>query len=168
MGFDRIGRRIKPWLKRSSILCKATVAPVSWVAILEPEDRRRDVRRHVLERLKLLRKPTTDAPVEKHSGEWRFFAFFEGSGTPCPPECPPPCPTPPRTRVWGGRYRGDWGEGKTHPRRLAWLKNRDPAKWRDAWKLEHVLGKYIISDRPMTEEEWIRERATVIDVTPEQ
>ena len=24
--------------------------------------------------------------------------------------------------------------------------------------MEHVLGKYIISDRPMTEEEWIRER----------
>jgi len=26
-----------------------------------------------------------------------------------------------------------------------------------------VLGKYIISDKPMTEEEWARERATVID-----
>ena len=25
-----------------------------------------------------------------------------------------------------------------------------------------------VSERPMTEEEWIRERATVIDVTPEQ
>jgi hypothetical protein len=34
--------------------------------------------------------------------------------------------------------------------------------------LEHVLGKYVISDRPMTEEDWIRERATVIDVTPEK
>ena len=38
--------------------------------------------------------------------------------------------------------------------------------------MEHVTGKYIISDRPMTEEEWIRERATVVDgeatdVTPE-
>jgi hypothetical protein len=29
--------------------------------------------------------------------------------------------------------------------------------------VEHVLGKYIISDRPMTEKEWARERATVID-----
>jgi hypothetical protein len=29
--------------------------------------------------------------------------------------------------------------------------------------MEHVLGKYIISDRPMTEEQWIRERATLID-----
>jgi hypothetical protein len=33
--------------------------------------------------------------------------------------------------------------------------------------------RYIIADRPMTEEEWIRERATVIDeavidVTPER
>jgi hypothetical protein len=23
-----------------------------------------------------------------------------------------------------------------------WLKNRDPAHWRDAWQMEHVLGKY--------------------------
>jgi hypothetical protein len=30
-------------------------------------------------------------------------------------------------------------------------------------------GRYIISDRPMTEEEWIREHAaTVIDVTPQE
>ena len=33
---------------------------------------------------------------------------------------------------------------------------------------DHTLGKYIISDRPMTEEEWIRERADVIDVTPDE
>jgi hypothetical protein len=34
---------------------------------------------------------------------------------------------------------------------------------------EHgATGRYIIADRPMTEEEWIRERATVIDVTPEK
>jgi hypothetical protein len=26
-----------------------------------------------------------------------------------------------------------------------------------------VLGKYIISDRPMTEEQWAAERATIID-----
>jgi hypothetical protein len=32
----------------------------------------------------------------------------------------------------------------------------------------HVLGNYVISDRPMTEGEWTRERATVIDVTPEK
>jgi hypothetical protein len=51
---------------------------------------------------------------------------------------------------------------------IFWLKNRDPAHWRDAWQVDHTLGKYIISDRPMTEEEWIRERATMIDVTPGQ
>jgi hypothetical protein len=51
---------------------------------------------------------------------------------------------------------------------IFWLKNRDPVHWRDAWQLEHVTGKYIISDKPMTEEEWIRERADVIDVTPEK
>ena len=46
---------------------------------------------------------------------------------------------------------------------IFWLKNRDPAHWRDAWQLEHVTGKYVISDKPMTEEQWIKERATVID-----
>jgi hypothetical protein len=49
---------------------------------------------------------------------------------------------------------------------IFWLKNRKPADWRDAQQLEHVLGGYVISDKPMTEEEWIRERgAQVIDVT---
>jgi hypothetical protein len=49
---------------------------------------------------------------------------------------------------------------------IFWLKNRKPTEWRDVQQMEHVLGKYIISDKPMTEEEWIRERATVVDVTP--
>ena len=51
---------------------------------------------------------------------------------------------------------------------IFWLKNRDPTHWRDAWQVEAVTGKYIISDQPMTEEQWIRERATMIDVTPEK
>jgi hypothetical protein len=42
---------------------------------------------------------------------------------------------------------------------IYWLKNRDPQHWRDSQQLEHVLGKYIISDQPMTEEQWARERA---------
>jgi hypothetical protein len=50
---------------------------------------------------------------------------------------------------------------------IFWLKNRDPAHWRDAWQVEHTLGKYLISDKPMTEEAWAKERATLIDVTPE-
>jgi hypothetical protein len=29
---------------------------------------------------------------------------------------------------------------------IFWLKNRDPARWRDAWQLEHTLGQYVISD----------------------
>jgi hypothetical protein len=49
---------------------------------------------------------------------------------------------------------------------IFWLKNRDPKHWRDLQQLEHVLGKYLISDKPMTEEEWARERATVIDDEP--
>jgi hypothetical protein len=30
-----------------------------------------------------------------------------------------------------------------------WLKNRDPDRWRDVQNVEHVMGKYIISDKPM-------------------
>jgi hypothetical protein len=44
-----------------------------------------------------------------------------------------------------------------------WLKNRNPERWRDVQNVEHVLGKYIISDRPMTVEQWAAERATVIN-----
>jgi hypothetical protein len=50
---------------------------------------------------------------------------------------------------------------------IFWLKNRDPEHWRDVQNVTHVLGKYIISDKPMTEEEWARERAT-IEITPEK
>jgi hypothetical protein len=47
---------------------------------------------------------------------------------------------------------------------IFWLKNRDPAHWRDTQQLEHVMGKYLISDKPMSPEDWARERADVIDV----
>jgi hypothetical protein len=50
---------------------------------------------------------------------------------------------------------------------IFWLKNRDPARWRDAWQIEAAVGRYIISDKPMTESQWIAERAKTIDVTPE-
>ena len=50
---------------------------------------------------------------------------------------------------------------------IFWLKNRDPARWRDAWQVEHSLGKFVISDKPLTEEQWALERADVIDVSPD-
>jgi hypothetical protein len=49
---------------------------------------------------------------------------------------------------------------------IFWLKNRDPAHWRDAWQIEASVGKYIISDKPMSAEDWIRERATIVDAEP--
>jgi hypothetical protein len=49
---------------------------------------------------------------------------------------------------------------------IFWLKNRDPAHWRDAWQIEASVGRYIISDRPMTPEQWIAERATIVDAEP--
>ena len=51
---------------------------------------------------------------------------------------------------------------------IFWLKNRDPENWRDVQNVNHVLGKYIISDRPMTEEQWAAERATIINDVVEE
>jgi hypothetical protein len=49
---------------------------------------------------------------------------------------------------------------------IFWSKNRRPDRWRDPWQVDATVG--IISDRPMTEEQWLRERtATLIEVTPE-
>jgi hypothetical protein len=40
-----------------------------------------------------------------------------------------------------------------------WLKNRRPSEWRDVQHIDQVTGHYIISDKPMTEQEWIEARA---------
>ena len=39
---------------------------------------------------------------------------------------------------------------------IYWLKNRRPDRWRDVHNIEAETGHYIISDRPLTEDEWIR------------
>jgi hypothetical protein len=47
---------------------------------------------------------------------------------------------------------------------IFWPKNRCPSEWRDAWQLEHVTGKYVVSDKTLTENEWIKARgADVIE-----
>jgi|SRR5690242_13268589 len=48
------------------------------------------------------------------------------------------------------------------------LKSRDHVRWRDVWQIEGAIGRYIISGRPMTEEERVCERAVMIDVTPKK
>jgi hypothetical protein len=35
-----------------------------------------------------------------------------------------------------------------------------------AWQIEASVGKYIISDRPMSAEDWVRERVTIVDAEP--
>jgi hypothetical protein len=42
---------------------------------------------------------------------------------------------------------------------IFWLKNRRPDRWRDVQHIDQVTGHYIISDKPMTEQEWIEARA---------
>ena len=42
---------------------------------------------------------------------------------------------------------------------IFYLENRRPSEWRDVQHLDQVTGHYIISDKPMTEEEWIAARA---------
>ena len=44
-----------------------------------------------------------------------------------------------------------------------WLKNRRPSEWRDVQHQDLAIGTYIISDRPMSEEQWIAERTKLID-----
>jgi hypothetical protein len=34
--------------------------------------------------------------------------------------------------------------------------------------IEASVGKYLISDKPMTAADWIRERATIVDAEPAQ
>ena len=43
---------------------------------------------------------------------------------------------------------------------IFFLKNRRPERWRDVHNIEAEHGHYIISERPMTEEEWIREHCS--------
>jgi hypothetical protein len=42
---------------------------------------------------------------------------------------------------------------------IFWLKNRRPSEWRDVQNIQSEVGHYIISDHPMTEDEWITARA---------
>jgi hypothetical protein len=43
-------------------------------------------------------------------------------------------------------------------------RTRGPTyRWRDTWHLEAAVGKYLISDKPMTPEQWIKERALLVD-----
>jgi hypothetical protein len=32
----------------------------------------------------------------------------------------------------------------------------------DAWQVQHVTGKYVIADKPLTEDEWIKARGADI------
>ena len=52
---------------------------------------------------------------------------------------------------------------------IFWLKNRRPDRWRDVQNIEAATAHYIISDRPLTEQEWIDQRTKLIDanVVPE-
>jgi hypothetical protein len=49
-----------------------------------------------------------------------------------------------------------------------WLKNRRPSEWRDVQNIEASTAHYILSDKPMTEAQWIAERTKVIEATPMQ
>jgi hypothetical protein len=44
---------------------------------------------------------------------------------------------------------------------IFWLKNRRKDRWRDVQNIDAEIGHYIISDKPMTEEEWIMQRTVM-------
>ena len=41
---------------------------------------------------------------------------------------------------------------------IYWLKNRRPEQWRDVQNMHHAVGVYHLSESPMSESDWIRER----------
>ena len=44
---------------------------------------------------------------------------------------------------------------------IFWLKNRRPDRWRDVQQLQSELGVYILSEKPLSEQEWIEQRTIV-------
>lgn len=67
-------------------------------------------------------------------------------------------------RVVESLYRNAIGGNVTA--QIFWLKNRRPSEWRDVQNIEAQTGHYILSDKPMSEAQWIAERAKVIDAKP--
>jgi hypothetical protein len=51
---------------------------------------------------------------------------------------------------------------------IFWLKNRRPDRWRDVQNINADVRHYIISDRPLSESEWIEQRTKVIESKAEQ
>jgi hypothetical protein len=49
---------------------------------------------------------------------------------------------------------------------IFWSNNRRPDRWRDTWHREAAVGKYLISDKPLTAEQWIKERASWSTLRP--
>ena len=45
---------------------------------------------------------------------------------------------------------------------IFWLKNRRPDRWRDVQNTDAAIGHYILSDRPLTEDEWIEQRTKLV------
>jgi len=43
---------------------------------------------------------------------------------------------------------------------IYWLKNRRPDRWRDVQNIEAEHGVWLISEKPISEEAWIREHCS--------
>ena len=43
---------------------------------------------------------------------------------------------------------------------IYWLKNRRPDRWRDVQNIDHAVGVYRISEKPLSEIEWIKQYAS--------
>ncbi len=43
---------------------------------------------------------------------------------------------------------------------IFFLKNRRPDRWGDSQNIDGAVGHYIISEKPYTEEQWIKEHAS--------
>ena len=41
---------------------------------------------------------------------------------------------------------------------IFFLKNRRPDEWRDVQRIDAAMGHYVLSERPLTIDEWVKER----------
>ena len=54
------------------------------------------------------------------------------------------------------------GTGSRQTRlQIFWLKNRRPDRWRDVQQLQSDVGHCLLSDRPLSEDEWIAQRTII-------
>jgi hypothetical protein len=102
-----------------------------------------------------------DKQASRSAGTERRRTSQRATGYGCSGDCPAP---------GGGGVRGQGGRSgslanKDTTAAIFWLKNRKP--WRDVQQLQSELGVYILSYKPLSEQEWIEQRTVAEQKRPD-